>query len=137
MNMSLRVKDYMSRRVFTVSEDMDVTDAVHMLVKHDISGAPVVDRDGRLTGMLTERDCIAVALNAGYFDEPGGHVADYMTTPVETVTIDESLMDIAVRFRDTRYRRFPVMRDGEMVGVISRRDVLRALQRGSWFRRPK
>jgi CBS domain-containing protein len=137
MNMSLRVADYMSRRVITVSEDMDVTDAVHLLVKHDISGAPVVDKDGRLTGILTERDCLAVALSAGYFDEPGGHVADYMTSPVETVTIDESLMDIAVRFRDTRYRRFPVMQDGKMVGVISRRDVLRALQRGSWFRRPK
>lgn len=137
MNVSLRVKDYMSRHVITVSEKMDVTDAVHLLVKHDISGAPVVDRDGRLTGMLTERDCIAVALNAGYFDEPGGHVADYMTSPVETVSIDESLMDIAVRFRDTRYRRFPVIKDGEMVGVISRRDILRALQRGSWFRRPK
>jgi len=137
MNVSLRVTDYMSRRVITVSEEMDITDAVHLLVKNDISGAPVVDRHGRLTGMLTERDCLAVALNAGYFDEPGGHVAEYMTSPVETVTIDESLMDIAVRFRDTRYRRFPVMQDGEMVGVISRRDVLRALQRGSWFRRPK
>jgi len=137
MNVSLRVPDYMSRHVITVSENMDVTDAVHLLVKHDISGAPVVDKDGRLTGILTERDCIAVVLNADYFDEPGGLVADYMTSPVETITIDENLMDIAVRFRDTRYRRFPVMQDGEMVGVISRRDVLRALQRGSWFRRPK
>ena len=132
---SLRVADYMSRRVITVAADTDIMRAVYLLVDKDISGAPVVAEGGVLVGILTERDCLAVALNAGYFDEPGGLVAEYMSSPVETVTPEDGLIDIAVRFRDSRFRRFPVLDHGNLVGIISRRDVLRALKRGVWFGR--
>ena len=66
---------------------------------------------------------------------PGGLVADFMSRPVETVTSQDRVMDIATQFRDIRFRRFPVVDDGSLVGIISRRDVLRALKRGVWFQR--
>ncbi|MEO0998396.1 MAG: CBS domain-containing protein [Pseudomonadota bacterium] len=135
MSSKLRVHDYMQRAVITVERDMEIMAAVHRLLSRDISGAPVVDEAGRLCGMLTERDCLAVALQAGYFDEPGGRVADYMSTEVVTVAPDTTLMDIAEQFRDTRFRRFPVVEAGLMVGIISRRDVLVAMQSGAWFSR--
>ena len=132
---SLRVADYMTHTVTTVTPDTDIMRAVYLLVANDISGVPVVDAQGAPVGILTERDCLTVALNAGYFDEPGGLVADYMTSPVETVAPSDRLMDIAIRFRDTRFRRFPVVDAGILVGILSRRDVLRSLKRGVWFER--
>ena len=123
----------MTRRPIVVPADMEIMRAVFVLIDNDVSGVPVIDEDGRLTGILTERDCLKVAISAGYHDEPGGRVADFMQHPVQTVTPDDSLMDIAVRFSESHYRRFPVLDDDRLVGVISRRDVLKALKRGAWF----
>lgn len=130
---SLRVSDYMSKRIVSVAPDTPIMDAVYLLVAKDLSGVPVIDAAGKLVGILTERDCIAVALESGYFDEPGGAVADFMHSPVDTVGPSDGLMDVAVRFRDTSRRRFPVVEGGQVIGMLSRRDVLRALKKGTWF----
>ena len=132
---SLRVADYMTRKIVTVSADTEIMRAVYLLVEKRLSGIPVVSDGHVLVGMLTERDCLAVAINAGYFDEPGGLVADFMSQPVETVTSQDRVVDIAMRFRDTQFRRFPVVDSGNLVGIFSRHDVLRALKRGVWFGR--
>jgi CBS domain-containing protein len=128
MNVALRVRDYMSTDVIVVSPKTDILSAVHLFVERDISGAPVVDAAGGLVGILTERDCITVALHAGYFAELGGQVQEYMSDPVETVAPDENLMDVAERLCHSRFRRYPVVEGGKLVGLISRRDVLRALE---------
>lgn len=133
MNMALRVRDYMSTDVVTVASDMEITQLVHLLVEQNIPGVLVVD-EGRLIGVVTERDCIDVALQAGYFDERGGTVAEFMTTSVETLDPDDSLMDVAERMTKAPYRRFPVVEEGRLVGLITRRDVLRALGGAAWFR---
>jgi CBS domain-containing protein len=133
MSVPLRVRDYMARQVRTVAPSTEVTQAVQTLIDEDISGVLVVDASGTVVGVLTERDCIAVAVAAGYYDEWGGPVANYMSTPVESVAPDENLVDVAVRMTSSRYRRFPVIDNGRLVGLISRRDVLRALGKGSWF----
>lgn len=122
------VKDYMARTLVTFKPDTDVLDAVHSLVKHRIAGAPVVDDAGNLIGMLSELDCMKIALHAGYHGDWGGPVSDYMTDGVETVDADMSIIDLAQVFIDSKYRRFPVMDNNRLVGQISRRDVLRALE---------
>ena len=134
MNTHLRVREYMTTELVTITPDTEIMRAVYLLVERDISGVPVVDEGGTLVGILTERDCIATAINAGYFDEAGGSVRDFMSSPVETVEADDSLMDIAERLSKSTYRRFPVIEDGRLVGLISRRDVLEALKQGSWFK---
>ena len=134
MNTHLRVSEYMTTDLVTITPDTELMRAVYLLVEHDISGMPVVDEGGNLVGILTERDCIATAINAGYFDEAGGSVRDFMSSPVETAEADDSLMDIAERLSNSIYRRFPVVEDGRLVGLISRRDVLEALKQGSWFK---
>jgi CBS domain-containing protein len=123
----------MSRELITFAPEMEIMRAVSIMVEQDISGAPVVDADGQLVGMLTERDCIETAAHSGYFDELGGRVAEYMSSPVETVSPETSLMDLAERLLASRYRRYPVVEDGRLIGLISRRDVLKALKRSSWF----
>jgi CBS domain-containing protein len=129
----LRVRDYLTTDVLAIGADVEIMRAIHMLVEQDISGIPVVDDRSRVIGILTERDCIRTALQAGYFDEAGGLVADYMSSPVHTVSPDDSLMDLAELFATSPFRRCPVVEDGRLVGLICRRDVLRALKGRAWF----
>lgn len=124
---SCLVRDYMAGQLVTFKPDTDVMDAIHELVHHRIAGAPVVNDQGDLVGMLSELDCLKVALNAGYYGDWGGPVADYMTPDVEWVDADMNIVDLAQRFLDSGFRRFPVLRNNRLVGQISRRDALRAL----------
>lgn len=130
---SMRVRDYMTTQLQIVSADTDIMRAIRIFIDKDISGMPVVDAFGTLVGMLTERDCIQVALNAGYHDESAGPVEAFMTRNVETVLPEDSLMDVAAYFARSPHRRCPVVDEGRLVGMICRRDVLRALTEGSWF----
>lgn len=121
------IKDFMSAAVVTFSPDMEIMEAVRLLVEKGISGAPVVDQHGNLVGMLTEHDCIKVALNAGYYGDLGGQVAEFMHPQVETVDVDASILDVAEKFIHNEYRRYPVVDENRLVGQISRHDVLKAL----------
>jgi CBS domain-containing protein len=124
---SAQVKDYMTGKLLTFSPDTDVLDAIHELVRHGISGAPVTSSRGDLVGMLSELDCMKIALHAGYHGDWGGPVSEYMTTDTETVEADMSIIDLAQLFLDSTFRRYPVVKDHRLIGQISRRDVLRAL----------
>ena len=125
---SALVKDYMSGKLVTFHPETDVLDAIHELLNHDVAGAPVTDNRGDLVGMLSELDCMKVALQAGYHSAYGGPVQDYMSEGVQTVNLDMSIVDLAQVFIDKKYRRFPVTDNNRLVGQISRRDVLRALE---------
>ncbi len=121
------VRDYMATRLTLLTPDMEILQAVNLLVANDVSGAPVVDASGRLVGMLTERDCMGVVLNAAYHSEHGDQVARFMVRDVETMSPHDSIVDAAKRFHDQRYLRYPVVDGGVLVGQISRSDVMRAM----------
>ncbi len=124
---SIRVSHYMTRSLFTLQQEMEILRAVHILVENDISGAPVVDECGKLVGILTERDCMRIDLEAGYYEGYGGRVGNYMSKNVVTIDPDMSILDLAKRFIDAPYRRYPVVKNDSLIGLISRRDVMRAL----------
>lgn len=126
------VKDCMTDKVISISVHSDVLNAGRILVEHDISGLPVVDDDGQLVGMLTEKDCFKAIVNAGYYDEPGAKVAEYMSRDVDIVDPDMKVMDIVQIFLNSGYRRFPVVSDNRLVGIVSRRDVVKVLFTSSW-----
>ena len=86
--------DIMARSVVTLSPDMDIYGAVQLLLKKEISGAPVVDPEGRLVGVLSEKDCLKVLAGGALDGLPEGKVSDYMTRSVESVTPTTSLYDI-------------------------------------------
>ena len=125
---AIKVRDYMAANLVVLHPETDILKAIHMFVQNRISGAPVTDQHGNLVGVLSELDCMRVALDAGYYGEPGGKVAEYMNTDVRTVEADTSIMTLAKQFMDAPYRRYPVVDDNRLVGQISRRDVLRALE---------
>ena len=122
------VRDYMTSHPVTFKPEMDVLDAVHELVKHRIAGAPVVNDHGEVIGMLSEFDCMKVALDSGYYGDAGGPVSEYMSSTVESVDADMSIVNLAEKFLHTKFRRFPGMTENRLIGQSSRRDVLRALE---------
>ena len=121
-------RDYMATRLICFEPDENIHEAIKKFLAHRISGGPVVDRAGRLVGILTRKDCLRVAFSASYHAEWGGRVADYMTADVETVDADADIIAVAQRFLERPYHRFPVMEDGRLVGQIGRYDILRALE---------
>ena len=126
---AVRVRDHMTTRLVLLEPEMEIVRATHLLIRNDVSGAPVVDRAGRLVGILTERDCIRVAVHAVYHGMPGGLVRDVMSPDPEAVSPEENIFELASRFIESRYRRYPVVENGRLVGLISRRDVMRAIGR--------
>ncbi|MZR61669.1 CBS domain-containing protein [Alcanivorax sp. DP30] len=124
---SMLVADYMSRRVITLTPEQSVHDAILVLLENKISGAPVVDATGTLTGMFSESDCLKGALEASYHGTEIGPVREYMTQDLQTVSGQTSILDAAEIFLADHRRRLPVVDDGKLVGQISRRDLLRAM----------
>lgn len=122
-----RIADIMTKDVLAFAPDLEINHAVARLLSRRVSGAPVVDAHGQLVGILTARDCFKVVLSARYYEGWGGVVSEYMSSPVETMDASLDVVSAAERFLNSRYRRFPVVEAGLMVGVISRFDVLSAL----------
>ena len=125
---SVKVSDYMARKVVTFNRNDNVVQALGVLLDKKISGAPVVDDDGSLIGILSEVDLMEVIVQDSYYDEAQGIVSDYMRSPVDTIEPDMDIYSLAERFLKEHRRRYPVVKNGKLVGQISRRDVLRAVQ---------
>ena len=121
------ISDYMASEVITIPAGQEVNAALTTLLEHRISGAPVVDAHGAMVGILTEKDCLRAALEASYYRDWGRSVADYMSHEVTALSPDTDLLVACQTFLDGPYRRFPVLEDGRLVGIVSRTDILRGL----------
>jgi CBS domain-containing protein len=120
------VRDYMTTDLIALSPEEPVLAAMRRMLDARISGAPVVDAFGNLVGILTQRDCLTVVYRTSYHGEAAGTVSDYMTRKVETVPAGMDVVEVIGRFFEAPHRRFPVVEGSQLVGLISRRDVLRA-----------
>jgi len=126
---SLLVKDYMSGDPLAFSPEMDVLDAIHKLIRHEITGAPVIDHLGKVVGFLSEKDCLKVALSASYHEQRGGRVSEFMTHDVITLEGDATLTEAAELFVGKPYRCYPVVAESRLIGQLTRRNVLKALEK--------
>ena len=123
---SLKVLDTRSANVITFAPGDSVVHAMATLLERGIFGAPVVDEDGALVGILSEVDLIQVVVQDSYYDDPVGIVADFMQTQVERVDPDMDIFSIVQQFLGHHRRRYPLLENDRLVSQISRRDVLRA-----------
>jgi len=122
------IRSYMARDLVVLRPKMSLHEAIGLFVARDISGAPVVDAQGSLVGLLADRDCFRAAVRASYYGEPWGVVADYMSSPVETLDADTALVEAVEIFHRRPFRRYPVTSGERLVGMLTRRDVLRAIE---------
>jgi CBS domain-containing protein len=143
----MRAADVMTSDVITVGEDAWVQEAAKLMAGHGISAVPVVDRERRVVGMVSEGDLlhraetgterrrswwleIVAATNqlAGeYVNSHSGSAKDVMTRDVISVTEETAVADIAILLETNRIKRVPVLRDSRLVGIVSRANLVRAL----------
>ena len=122
------VRQYMDTTIPTLSPQTLVLDAVDFLLEHGVTGAPVVDENGQLVGILTEKDCLKVVAHAPEPENVKQHVADFMSTQVKSIPPNMDVYFAAGLFLKESFRRFPVVEDGRLVGAITRYDMLRAIR---------
>lgn len=122
------VSKYMTTKLITFRADQSVLEVMELLIKNKISGGPVVNESNQLLGIISEGDCMKQIAESGYYNVPMNDVKveDHMVKDVETITSDMSIFEVATLFYKSKRKRFPVLDNGELVGQISRRDVLKA-----------
>ena len=116
----------MTRPVVRVGPGTPVREAIVLLTEHCVAALPVVDPDDRVLGIFTEADALRSGITGGG-PEPGVLVRSVMTAPVESVEPDTEVVEIARRMLGDRLRSIPVVDEGTLVGIVSRRDMLTPL----------
>ncbi len=124
------VRDLMTASRLVLDPDMDVLDAIDLLVERKVAAAAVVDGSGRLLGLLTEKDCLRVLSTSVYEDHfKGGTVADYMSQVRLALEPQMDLFHATELFLSCNFPTLPVLEDGKMAGRLNRQDMLKAVQR--------
>jgi len=149
----LTAKDIMTKNVITVTPDLSVKELAALLLSHKIGGAPVVDADQTLLGVVTESDLIDQSKNVHiptvisildsvfFLESPkkmdmeikkmaGRTVRDICASELVTVTEDTPLSVIATIMSEKKVHTLPVLAGGVLVGVIGKTDLIRAISQG-------
>jgi predicted transcriptional regulator len=124
------VTKYMTAKLITFKVDTDINEAVDTLLDNRITGAPVLDDNGKVVGLIDDKDCLKILYAGAYYNHPIGKetVGDYMSNVMKTISVDDDLLDVVSIFVTSPYKRLLVMdHNGKLAGQISRRDVLRAI----------
>ncbi|MCH2214612.1 MAG: CBS domain-containing protein [Flavobacteriales bacterium] len=123
-------EDYMTSKLVTFRPDQNIGEVFEMLINKNISGGPVIDESGKLVGVISEGDCLKEIVRGKYNNSPNkaGVVSDHMVSDVHTISPNMPILEVAHQFLELKVRRFPVMREGKLVGQISQRDVMRAVR---------
>lgn len=123
-NEAIIARDMMTRNLVTLSPQLEVFQAIDVLLKKRISGAPVVDSDGTFLGIFSESSSMRVIVNAAYDNLPDAGLMPFVDPHPPTIQPDTDLLTICQTFLDQATRRLPVLEEGRLVGQISRRDVM-------------
>jgi len=116
------IEDIMSPNVVSVAPETPVTEVVDLLVENDITGIPVVDSEGQLVGVVTEKDVMGVLVGP---EAAAGQVRDYMTKDVVSFDVDDDVIAVCECLVNNHLRRVPILRGQRLVGIISRRDLIK------------
>lgn len=147
----LKAKDIMTEEVITVEEKTTLEEFARILIEHQISGAPVVDRDGNLKGIVTENDLINrktklhiptilrlfdafIPLGNSRLEEEikkmaASHVHDIMTSNVVTIKQETPLEDIATMMMEKNIHLLPVIQEAKLIGIVGKKDLIKGISK--------
>ena len=120
------VSDYMTTKLITFKPEQSISEVMETLIKNRISGGPVVNENNELLGIISEGDCIKQISDSKYYNLPinNATVENHMVKNVETIKENLNIFDAAKQFIDSKRRRFPIVKNGKLVGQISQKDIL-------------
>lgn len=124
----ITVRDCMSQNMILFNKAQSIIEVVEILIKFRVSGGPVVDEQKRVIGIISEGDCVKQISESRYYNMPMEDVSveKYMSKEVNTISPDVSLFDAANLFLKSKRRRFPVVENDRIIGIVSQKDILRA-----------
>ena len=123
------VADYMAKKLISLRPDQSMYEVIELLLKHRISGAPVVNDKNELVGIISEGNCLKQISESRYHNLPmtEAKVETYMTKEVMTIDCNTDVFDAASQFLNSKIRRFPVLDEAKLVGQISQKDIMKAV----------
>jgi CBS domain-containing protein len=147
MGVVMRAMDVMVRDVITIGPEDTIADAAKLIAQNDVSALPVLDDEGRLVGIISEGDLMnreeigtevhhpwwieavtpAATLATEFAKSHGKRVKEVMSDNVITATEETPLAEIAAILERNRIKRVPIMKDGKLVGIVSRSNLVQAL----------
>ena len=120
-----QARDIMTTHIVTVTVDDTIDRAIGLMVKHRISGLPVVGQEGQLVGVISEFDLLELICDG---QPEHDQVVHFMSPQPWHVTEDDTWVTVVDLFRAKRVRRLPVLRDGKLVGIVTRHDLMHAIR---------
>ena len=121
----LKAKDIMKTNVLAVAADADIYRAIRTMVENNITGLPVVDGNRMLVGIVTEKDVLRLLYE---IEDRPGTVEDFMTRSVVAYDQEDAVAAIAEGLAAHHFRRVPILSDGRLVGIISRKDIVKHIK---------
>lgn len=124
---SLKVRDYMTAKAVTFSPEMSLSAALERVSGFDHLGGPVIDEQKRVIGFLSEQDLLDKLVKASYFCQDSHTVSDCMYREVISVSPETSIIELAEMMKVGKPKVYPVIEQGKLIGIITRRNVLLAI----------
>ena len=116
-----KAKTIMTTNVISVNRQTGIYEAIKTMVENNITGLPVVNDDMSLAGVISEKDVLSLLYN---IEDKPGKVDDFMTKDPVCFNEDDSLVDIAECFIENNFRRVPIIAQGKLAGIVSRKDII-------------
>ncbi|GLO61297.1 CBS domain-containing protein [Vibrio sp. MACH09] len=135
---ALKVKDFMDKRAVTFTPEMSLTAALDKVIRSEHMGGPVVNTDGDVIGFLSEQDLLEKLVKVSYHCQDTHIVSDCMYQEVLSVTPEMGIIELASLMKIGKPKVYPVVDNNKLLGIITRRDVLKAIGHSldDCFKRP-
>ncbi len=116
-----KAKEIMKTGVITVKKETGIYETIRILMENNITGLPVVNDDMTLAGIISEKDVLRLLYD---MEDKPGNVENFMTKDVITFDQEDSLIDIAESLIKNDFRRVPILEEGKLIGILSRKDII-------------